>query len=126
MLSAAAVAAGSGAAAPHATCGPPRLTILSPSAGETVGAPPLRVEYRARCFRLGPAPYGHIHVWTGPPATTRRLEVRPRRQAGSFEVGSPTLSGRHTLTFQLARAGHVPVRNPGARVVVRNVLFEGP
>jgi hypothetical protein len=116
---------GSGAAAPGGGCGPPRLAILSPTAGETVGAP-LRVEFRVRCFRLGPAPYGHLHVWTGPPATTRRLEVRPLRQAGSFRVGSPTLSGRHTLTFQLARAGDGPVRNPEARVVVRDVLVEGP
>jgi hypothetical protein len=103
----------------------PRLTILSPSAGETVRAP-LRVEYRVRCFRLGPAPYGHIHAWAGTPGASRRYELRPRRQAGVVELRDPLLSGERTLTFQLARANHKLVPNRAARVVVRDVVFEGP
>ena len=124
-VSAAVGLAGSGAAAPDAVCGLPRLTISSPKAGETVGAP-LRAVFSVRCFRLGAAPYGHIHAWTGPPGSARRLELRPRRQAGVLVVGSAQLSGRHTLTFQLARANHATVTNRAARVVVRDVLFEGP
>jgi hypothetical protein len=116
---------GSGAAAPRTACGPPRLTIVSPTAGETVSAP-LRAQFSVRCFRLGLAPYGHIHAWTGPPGSTRRIELRPHRQSGVLEVGGPLLSGPHTLTFQLARANHTAVTNRTARVVVRDVVFEGP
>lgn len=98
---------------------------MSPTSGETVQAP-TRVRFRVRCFRVGPAPYGHIHAWVHPPRTSRRLELRPRRQAGVVEIADPLLSGQRTLVFQLARANHKPLRNPEARVVVRDVIFEGP
>jgi hypothetical protein len=82
-------------AAARGACGPPRLTIVSPTPGETVRAP-LRAQFSGRCFLLGPAPYGHIHAWTGPPGTSPRFELRPRRQAGVVELRDPLLSGRHT------------------------------
>lgn len=113
-----------GGAVSRASC-VPRLTIRSPVSGETVRAP-LEVAYRVRCFRLGPAPYGHIHAWAGRPGESLRYELRPRRQAGIVQLRDATLSGERTLTFQLARAGHKAVSNPTARVVVRHVVFEGP
>jgi hypothetical protein len=106
-------------------CGPPRLTILAPVAGETVRAP-AQVRFQIRCFRVGPAPDGHLHAWTGPPEASPPLELRPRRQSGVVEIPDPLLSGEQTLTFQLAHADHTPVRNPEARVVIRDVVFEGP
>jgi hypothetical protein len=109
--------------AANATCGPPRLTILSPAPGETVRPPP-EIRFRIRCFRVGPAPYGHLHAWTGPPGASSRFELRPHRQAGTIVLPDPLLSGRQTLTFQLARANHAAVRNRAARVVVRDVIFE--
>jgi hypothetical protein len=119
---AAAAVAGAPAPPARAACGPPTLTILSPHDGETVQAP-LEVRYRIRCFRVGSPPSGHLHVWVG---ARRRLELYPRRQAGSVGLSSPLLSGRLTLTFQLARASHAPVRNREARVVVSDLVFEGP
>src|SRR5262245_25156388 len=115
--------AGDRPSASNAPCGSPRLTILSPATGETVRAPP-EIRFRIRCFRVGPAPYGHLHAWTGPPGASPRFELRPRRQAGTVVLPDPLLSGRQTLTFQLARANHTPVRNRAARVVVRDVVFE--
>jgi hypothetical protein len=115
-------ASASGSGAP---CGPPRLTILEPVAGATVRAP-LQVRFRVACFRVGPAPGGHLHAWVGPPASSRRFELTPTGQAGVVEVPDPLLSGRQTLTFQLAHADHTAVANPEARVVVREVVFEGP
>jgi hypothetical protein len=112
-------------ASPESSCGPPRLTILSPQPGETVRAP-VDVRYRVRCFKLGATPYGHIHAWAGKPGESRRYELRPMRQAGVVQIPDATLSGEHTLTFRLARANHSPLRNPEARVVVRAVLFESP
>ena len=50
----------------------------------------------------------------------------PLIHQGVLVVGDAQLSGRHTLTFQLARANHATVTNRAARVVVRDVLFEGP
>jgi hypothetical protein len=115
---------GPGGAVSRASC-VPGLTIRSPVSGETVRAP-LEVSYRVRCFRLGPAPYGHIHAWAGEPGESRRYELHPRRQAGVVQIRDATLSGERTLTFQLARADHKPVPNRAARAVVRNVVFEGP
>jgi hypothetical protein len=115
-------ASASGSGAP---CGPPRLTILEPVAGATVRAP-LQVRFRVACFWVGPAPGGHLHAWVGPPASSRRFELTPTGQAGVVEVPDPLLSGRQTLTFQLAHADHTAVANPEARVVVREVVFEGP
>ena len=115
--------AGDRPSASNAPCGPPRLTILSPATGETVRAPP-EIRFRIRCFRVGPAPYGHLHALTGPPGASPRFELRPRRQAGTVVLPDPLLSGRLTLTFRLARANHAPVRNRAARVVVRDVNFE--
>jgi hypothetical protein len=106
-------------------CGPPRLTILSPRPGDTVRAP-VEVRFRVRCFRLGAAPHGHIHAWARRPGESRRYELRPKRQAGVVQIPDATLSGEHTLTFQLARANHRPLRNTEARVVVRGVVFESP
>jgi hypothetical protein len=124
VLSAAAIAGAEPSASP-AACGPPRLTIVSPVHGETV-RPPLEVRFRIRCFRVGPAPYGHLHAWTGPLGASPRIELRPHRQIGIVVLPDPVLSGRRTLTFQLARANHASVGNREARVVVRGVLFEGP
>jgi hypothetical protein len=124
VLCAASIAGGKPSAA-NATCGPPRLTILSPAPGETVRPPP-EIRFRIRCFRVGPAPYGHLHAWTGPPGASPRLELRPHRQSGMVVLPDPLLSGRRTLTFQLARANHSTVRNREARVVVRGVVFESP
>jgi hypothetical protein len=108
-----------------APCGPPRLTILEPVPGETVRAP-LQVRFRVACFRVGPASGGHLHAWAGPPGAGRRFELTPTEQVGVVEVPDPLLSGRQTLTFQLAHADHTAVANPEARVVVRDVVFEGP
>lgn len=116
---------GAGPSASSASCGPPRLTILSPVSGETVRAP-LPVQFRVDCFRVGAAPYGHLHAWAGPPQTSPRFELRVGEQAGVVEIPNPQLSGERTLTFQLARADHTPVRNPEARVVIGGVIFEGP
>jgi hypothetical protein len=124
VLSAAAIAGAEPSASP-AACGPPRLTIVSPEPGETV-RPPLEVRFRIRCFQVGPAPYGHLHAWTGPLGASPRIELRPRRQIGIVVLPDPVLSGRRTLTFRIARANHAPVRNREARVVVRGVLFESP
>jgi hypothetical protein len=116
---------GAGPSASSAPCGPPKLTILSPVAGATVRAP-LPVRFRIDCFRVGAAPYGHLHAWVGPPQSSPRLELRPTEQAGVVEIPDPLLSGERTLTFQLARADHTAVRNAEARVVVSDVTFEGP
>ncbi|SRR6266508_3460149 len=125
FLAAANGLAGARAPAARVSCGASRLTILAPQAGDTVRAP-VQVTYRVRCFHLGRAPYGHIHAWAGRPGESRRYELRPLHQAGTVELPNPYLSGEHTLTFQLARANHQPLRSPGARAVVRDVVFESP
>jgi hypothetical protein len=124
------VACGSTGAGPSppassAPCGPPKLTILEPVPGQTVRAP-AQVQFRVDCFRLGPSPAGHIHAWAGPPGSSQRFELRPSQRAGVVEISDPLLSGERTLTFQLANADHTPVPNPEARVVVPDVVFEGP
>jgi hypothetical protein len=125
VLCAACGSTGAGPPASSAPCGPPRLTILAPVPRETVRAP-VQVRFRVDCFAVGPPPLGHLHAWAGPPGSSRRYELRPRRQAGVIEIPDPLLSGQRTLAFQLARADHTPVGNPEARVVVRDVTFEGP
>src|SRR5262245_49313944 len=74
------VLGGAGSPAPATPC-VPRLTSRAPVTGETVRAP-LEIRFRVRCFRLGPAPYGHIHAWVGKRGESRRYELRPRRQTG--------------------------------------------
>ena len=102
----------------------PTLIILSPSTGDTVMAP-VPIRYRVTGLDIRPGgSYLQLHL--GEPGSSPMFEFPLTRAMGVvFLQPDPMLSGRRTLTFELALADHHPIQNPEAQVTLRNVIVEG-
>jgi hypothetical protein len=120
-----ALAGGGAQASPAVDRAVPTLAILAPHNGQEVVAP-FAVRYRITGFDVGNPPRKYMHVYTGKPGASFRIELPLSRQAGRVTVPDhPMLSGRRNLTFVLARANHQDLRNAEARSTVYRVLISG-
>jgi len=83
------------------------------------------IRYVVTGFEVGPGG-GYLNVYLGPPQSSVPFAVCLDDPSGvAYLEGHPMLSGRRTLTFQLATADHRPVTDPQAQVTVPNVIIEG-
>jgi hypothetical protein len=101
------------------TCGPPTLHILAPADNSTVTTP-FELRFEVECFPRNPE-----DTWTILMSTDGlRVPLHPSTTNGTVDVSDhPLLSGRRTVTFQLAeRSG--PLTDASARVVV-HLTIEG-
>jgi hypothetical protein len=100
------------------SCGPPDLRVLSPADGTRVRAP-FPVRYEVKCFEFGQD--GTIYV----SVDGMRFDLHPAEPTGTVTVPDhPLLSGRRTVTIQLARPGGQALANPEATVAL-NITIEG-
>jgi hypothetical protein len=99
----------------------PTLTILSPHSGERVSAP-VPIRYVVTGFVSGNT---SLFVYLGGPGSSLEFELPLRAMSGVVYLeDQPMLSGKRTLTFQLA-VDHQPLQNPEAQVILRDVVIEG-
>jgi hypothetical protein len=102
----------------------PTLVILSPHAGDAV-TPPVPIRYRVRGLDVRPGS-SYLQLYLGEPGSSLMFEFPLTEAAGVvFLEAHPMLSGRSSLTFELADANHDPLQSPEARVTLLNVIVEG-
>jgi hypothetical protein len=102
----------------------PTLVILSPRTGETV-TPPVPIRYRVTGIDIHRGS-SYVQLYLGKPGSSPMIEYPLTHASGIvFLKAHPMLSGRRTLTFELALADHQPLRNPEARVTLQDVIVEG-
>jgi hypothetical protein len=123
VVAAAALAAAGGSSGSSRGC-VARLTIVSPSAGDTVRMP-FPVHYRVSCFKIGAAPAGHIELVFGS-SRVQRIVLKSIVVGIASVPRDPRLPGRRTLLLRLARADRTLLANPEARATVGPLSISGP
>jgi hypothetical protein len=99
-------------------CGPPALRVLSPRDGARVTAP-FALTYEISCFSVGHD--GTIYFTVD----GIRLDLHPQNSSGTVTVPDhPMLSGRRTVTIQLADTKGRALGNPEASMVM-TIVIEG-
>jgi hypothetical protein len=103
----------------------PTLEIASPKPGQTLVLP-AEISYSVSNFTVG-VEGGHLETFVAG-LDGKHVELPLSEQSGTVtlpDAKDAYLVGRHSLTFRLVSAQGVPLPNPEATVVVRELTIEG-
>ena len=103
----------------------PTIRILSPEAGATITLPG-EISYNVEGVSVETTDLHLLVYVAGVEAQT--VDLKLGAQAGSValpDAKDAFLVGHHDLTFQLATAQLVPLPNPEAKVIVRDLTIQG-
>ena len=103
----------------------PRLEITSPKPGQKLVLP-AEIAYSVSNFAVGPEG-GSLEVFVAG-SDGKHVDLALREQSGSVvlpDAKDAYLVGRHSLTFRLVSSDGVPLPNPEATVVIRDLTIEG-